>query len=101
MIKSNTSGFKQLEQSAKEIDGENSVPFPELFPQKFMMKYTQFNSIETMLDESPFKIETTEDFSLIDDNKWDEYIRKVTQFDSWEQMQEAAAKEWTIKKLGL
>jgi hypothetical protein len=107
MIKFDNSGFnelerklKKMEQSAQAIEGTNSVPFTELFPDGFMKKFTTFTSIENMLNESPFTIQTDEDFAAIDDSEWDEYIRKVTKFHSWEQMQEEAALEWTAKKLG-
>lgn len=101
------SGFKelerklnQIERNAKNLEGENSVPFTELFPEGFMKKFTEFSSIEKMLIESPFSIETAEDFAAIDDNKWDEFVHRVTKFDSWEEMQLEAVSDWTAKKLG-
>jgi hypothetical protein len=93
--------LKGLEEKAKAIDGENQVPFTEIFPNSFMKMYTSFLSIEEMLDKSPFKIETSEDFKSIPDDEWDEFIRSTTQFKSWQEMINKGGEEWVTKKLGL
>lgn len=106
-MKVNFSGFnelerelKKLEQSVKSIEGENSIPFTDLFPFDFMKRYTQFSSIEDMFNESPFTINSEEDFVAIDDDEWDNFISTSTNFDSWEKMQEAAVVDWTKNQLG-
>jgi hypothetical protein len=102
-----TSGFKKfesklkkIEQNAKRIDGENSIPFNELFPDNFMKQHTQYSSIEDMFNKSPFTIESSEDFAAIDDDNWDIFIKSSTNFESWKQMQDAAAVNWTKNQLG-
>lgn len=92
--------LKELEQNANKLKGDNSVPITELFHPNFMLSYTQFNTIEDMFKKSPFKIDSEEDFKAIDESKWDMFIVVSTKFDSWEEMQETAATEWTAKKLG-
>lgn len=93
--------LKKMQDGAREIDGENHIPFNELFNTKFMREYTKFSSIDEMLDKSGFKIETTKDFESIDVNKWDEYVREVTRFQSWEEMTSEAGKLWVLKQMGL
>lgn len=107
MIKIDFSGFdelerelKKLEQNVQRLEGENSIPFTELFPFEFMKKYTQFHSIEEMFNGSPFTIDSEGDFTAIDDDEWNNFIKTSTNFDSWEQMQEAAVVDWTKNQLG-
>jgi hypothetical protein len=71
VFKFDTSGFDKLQRKLKQVEGENSIPLTELFHVGFMNKYTQFNSIEDMFNQSPFKIESEKDFALIDDFEWD------------------------------
>lgn len=92
--------LKKMQDGARRIDGENNVSFNELFNTTFMRKYTKFSSIDEMLDKSEFKIETNKDFESIDDNKWDEYVREVTTFQSWEEMKSEAGKLWVLKQMG-
>lgn len=107
MIKVDFSGFeelerelKKIEQNLKNIEGENSIPFMELFPFEFMKKYTQFSSINDMFNGSPFTINSEEDFAAIDEYELDNFINKATDFDSWGKMQETAAINWAQKQLG-
>jgi hypothetical protein len=107
MIKVNTSGFKELERKLKKIEnnaqrleGKNYIPLTDLFPSEFIKKHTEFSSIDDMFNESPFLIESAEDFAAIVDDKWDHFIKSSTSFNSWKQMQEAAAVDWTKKQLG-
>jgi hypothetical protein len=107
MIKIDTSGLeelkrklKKIEENGEKLEGQNSVPFTEVFPVEFMKKYTEFSSIDDMFNKSPFKIDSDEDFAAIDDKKWDDFIKTSTKFQTWEKMQEEAAVEWTKKQLG-
>ncbi|MGD6896117.1 hypothetical protein [Bacillus infantis] len=107
-IRTKTKGFnqlsnelKKLQQNAKELEGKQNIPLPELFPDSFMANNTRFSSIQEMFDKSPFKVESEEDFAAIPDAEWDKYVVENTNFSSWENMQEAGVKEWTAKKLGL
>lgn len=92
--------LKDLELRGNSIKGENPVPFTELFPTLFMEKYTNFLAIKVMLNKSPFKIDTEEDFVAIDESLWDKFICDNTRFTTWEEMLQTAATEWTAKKLG-
>jgi hypothetical protein len=95
-----TKKLEKLQEGIEELEGENQVPFDELFPPEFMEKYTSFESIEQMLEESDFKLDTNNDFENLPDKDWDEYVAKNTQFDTWNSMLEEASTEWVSKKLG-
>ncbi|MEG0258434.1 MAG: hypothetical protein RR595_05605 [Lysinibacillus sp.] len=93
--------LEQLSKSAKELEGEQSVPFSELFTHDFMSKYTTFHSLESLLSSGNFKAETDEEFDAIPENELDSHVSKTTDFDNWEDMLGTAVEEYAVKKLGL
>jgi hypothetical protein len=107
MIKLKMTGFnefqrelKRLQRNAERINGENRIPFYHLFSNEFMKGHTKFSSIHEMFEQSPFTVETEEDFLAIDDQEWDEFIKTHSNFNSWAEMQEEAVLEWTTNQLG-
>jgi hypothetical protein len=93
--------LRDLQRKAEQVDGEHSVPLTELFHDEFMLRNTEFPSVETMLEGSGWKIETKEDFANIPDEEWDAFIRERTRFASWDEMKNAAAQEWVSRALEL
>lgn len=91
--------LKRMQKKAKELEGEQQVPFDVLFNNDFMCKYTDFNNIDEMIDKSGFKVENTKDFEAIPDDEWDIYVEKVTRFNSWEEMLEYAADKYVQRKI--
>lgn len=90
-----------LARKAEELDGQHDVPASELLTDSFISQHTSFSSADEMFKASEFKIETQEDFAAIPDNDWDNYIRSISSFDSWQSMLNAAGPEWAKRKLGL
>ncbi len=64
-----------------------------------MRRNTQFGSLEEMLDESEWTVESVEDFAAIPDGPWDTYVKRTTNFRDWNEMQESAAQEWISKRV--
>lgn len=93
--------LEELEHRAEELDGENEVAFPDLFPPKFMRRHTDFASIDEMLEASPWEVEGNDDFAAIPDAEWEKYVANNTRFATWEAMQEKATTEWAARQLGL
>lgn len=93
--------LRDLQRRAEQLDGQHEVSFDDLFPDEFMLRNTEYPSIAELLSGSGFRIETAEDFHAIPDETWDNYIRQHTRFDSWGEMQRAAAEEWMVRQLGL
>ena len=91
-IKFELKGFKELSKNLNKLTKEmkslekQDISFDELFKPEFMRKYTQFKTINEMVDKSPFKVENEEDFKNIPDEKWDNYVREKTSFQSWDEM---------------
>jgi hypothetical protein len=92
-------GLEKLQRSIEAIPGEQSVRFDELFSKSFMTKYTKYESINEMVDKSPFKVESEEDFKKIPDTDWDKYVRENTSFQSWGEMRSKAAEEYLGKQV--
>ena len=108
MIKIEMHGFDQLEKSLHELkrkanllDGEHHLPINEVMTDKFVSKHTEFPSFFAMAAGGNFKVSTREEFAAIPDDKWDEFIRSVSEFDTWQSMLAAASKEWALTNLGL
>lgn len=87
-IKSN---INQLKKNLEEISNTNQLRFDELFNPEFLSEHSSFTSLEDMFDKSGFKVESAEDFKAIPDEEWEDFIVKNTSFESWVDMQKAAA----------
>jgi hypothetical protein len=91
--------LKKLQKRLEELDGSHQIPLNELFDSEFMIEYTDFTSIDAMLEASGFKVETDEDFAAIPDDEWDQFVARTARFASWEEMQQEASNRWVQKKL--
>ena len=90
-----------LARKTEELDGQHNIPVSEILTDSFISQNSSFSSADKMFEASRFKIETQEDFAAIPDNDWNNYIRSVSSFDSWQSMLKAAGLEWAKRKLGL
>lgn len=93
--------LREIQRKAEQLDGEHSIAYTELFSDEFMLRNTEFFSIASMFDESGFSVESSEAFAAISDEEWDVFIRGRTRFASWEQMKNAAAQDWAMRRLDL
>ncbi len=92
-------GFDDLKRRADEIKrkGEAGVQLNDLFPQNFMMKYTNFGSIDEMAKASEADIKSMNDFDKIPAD----FFRKHTRFSSWGEMTKTATEQWVASNLQL
>lgn len=93
--------LKRLQKAAEKLEGKHSVSFAELFTTEFMQKYTPYESLEELFVTGGFEVNSKEDLEAIPDEEMDTHVAQTTKFDSWEDMQSAAVKNYTVKKLGL
>lgn len=93
--------LRDLQRRAEELDGEHQFSFPELFPDEFMLRNTEFPTIDALFAASGFKVESSEDLAAIPDAPWDAFVASRTRFASWDEMKNAAAGEWARRRLGL
>ena len=92
---------KNIGKLTKEFESfkKQKVSFNELFSPGFMSRYTQFRTINEMVEKSPFKVESEEDFKNIPDKEWDNYVKEKTSFQSWDEMMSKAGEEYWGKKV--
>lgn len=81
------------------LGGDHEVSFCDLFPDHFMIKYTDFSSLDEMFKESGFVIESSEHFDEIPDREWDDFIKRRTRFPNWDEMLGIASEEWIMRQL--
>ena len=92
--------LRDLRRNAQALDGTHEIPFSEIFPPSFIKRNAGLEDLEALFEASGFEIESQEDFEKIPDDEWDKFIREQTRFGGWQEMLDAAAKEWAQRKLG-
>jgi hypothetical protein len=90
-----------LQHRLQALEGRHSVPATEMFPDEFILRNTDFQSLEQFFNASSWRIETAADLEAVPDAEWDEYVKMHTRFGSWEEMQRAAGQEWIARQLDL
>lgn len=89
-----------LRRRAESLEGTHTVSFTDLFNDEFMLRNTDFATIEEMLEASGFKFENVEDFEAIPADAWNQFVCSCTRFSAWSEMQSVAGKEWLSAQLG-
>lgn len=91
---------KELEkETGLKIGEQNEIPFDELFTEDFMRLYTEFEAFEQLIEESPWDVESEDDFWDIPDEPFDEYISERTDFPAWKVMGQTALQRYMERKL--
>lgn len=91
--------FEKLQKSIKRIEGEYGLTFDELFPPEFLQRNTRFSSLDEMFEKSGFIVNSRENFKKIPHDVWNKFISDNSKFDSWQDMLNAAVKEWVERQL--
>ncbi|MFQ5828178.1 MAG: hypothetical protein ACE5JD_03355 [Candidatus Methylomirabilia bacterium] len=81
---------------ARRLHGEPPVPLREVLTDSFVRSHTKYQSWEEMLDQSPFRTQSSQNFT---NSRWDAFIRANTKFSSWKEMLKEAAKEMFKREL--
>lgn len=92
-------GLDKLEKQLndlKKIEKKEKVPFDILFNKKFMKKYTNFSSIDELLDKC--SISSLEDIEK-NINVLNMEIKDNSKFNNWNDMKQQAAKEHIENKI--
>jgi hypothetical protein len=91
--------LRELQHRAEGLSGAHEVPISQLLTSEFMLLNTDFESVESMIAASGYKIENQEDLAAIGDEPWDAFVRSRTRFDSWKEMLTAAATAHVSRRL--
>jgi len=87
-----------LAKNTDSIDGQ-SVPLTEILTADFVASSSRFASAQELFDASGFSLNSPEDFKMIPDDEWDEFISKNTSYQNWSEMRDAAIKQWVKGQL--
>ena len=93
--------LKDMERRLRSLDGTHNVSMKDLFPPEFMQKFTDFGTIDEMMNASGFKVESQEDFDNLPTQEWKDFISNRTRFGDWQEMLSAAAKAWAARQFTL
>lgn len=90
--------FDEIDDVRERVESSGGeVPMAELFTSDFMQNYTEFESFEAFLDESPWAVETQAEFETIPTEELDAYVEERTGFDSWETMLSVGGREYVLR----
>ncbi len=64
-----------------------------------MKKHTRFSSIDELFRAGCISVNSPHDLNAILGDEFDQFIRQVTSFSSWDEMYETASLEWVKGKL--
>lgn len=91
--------LKKMEQGAKEMQGEHSYTFEELFPDSFMLKHTQSESIQSFLADLGVPDKMT--FKELPQEDLEAKVKAETSFDSWDSMMSTAVGDIVNRHMGI
>ncbi len=77
----------------------NAVSFQELFNPKFLEEHSKFTSMDDMIWRSGFGIMNLMEVENVNQDKWNEYIAKNTECETWHEFGKVAMIEWMKAKL--
>lgn len=85
--------FKQnLQKVATDKGSRQAISYEDLFTPRFMQKNTSFVTIDVFVKELGAK--SFPEIDQIDKNIVDQFVKKETKFNSWEEMQQRAINEY-------
>jgi hypothetical protein len=86
--------LQELQDKLDRLEQEHEVPLSEVLNDDFISRHTPYVSVTALFEAGGFR---TGD---LQEEKMDAFIRTVSRFQSWQDLVNAAAKEWSAKKLG-
>lgn len=83
---------QNLEKVAEERGDQQAVSYQDLFSPIFMQKNTSFATIDVFVRELGLK--DFQEIEKIDDKVIDDFVKKETRFNNWQEMQQRAVSEY-------
>ena len=83
---------QNLEKVAEERGDQQAVSYQDLFSPMFMQKNTSFATIDVFVRELGLK--DLQEIEKIDDKVIDDFVKKETKFNNWQEMQQRAVSEY-------
>lgn len=89
---------KNMEKAEKAEKAMSMVSFKDLFTPAFMTTYTDFANFGELLVVGKFNVNSFEEFMALLDQAFDDFLKKTTKFQSWEEMQSTAVADYMKKQ---
>lgn len=83
---------QNLEKVAEERGDQQAVSYQDLFSPMFMQKNTSFATIDVFVREIGLK--DFQEIEKIDDKVIDDFVKKETKFNNWQEMQQRAVSKY-------
>ena len=83
---------QNLEKVAEERGDQQAVSYQDLFSPMFMQKNTSFATIDVFVRELGLK--DFQEIEKIDNKVIDDFVKKETKFNNWQEMQQRAVSEY-------
>lgn len=83
---------QNLEKVAEKRGDQQAVSYQDLFSPMFMQKNTSFVTIDVFVRELGLK--DFQEIEKIDDKVIDDFVKKETNFNNWQEMQQRAVSEY-------
>ena len=83
---------QNLEKVAEERGDQQAVSYQDLFSPMFMQKNTSFATIDVFVRELGLK--DFQEIEKIDDKVIDDFVKKETKFNNWQEMKQRAVSEY-------
>ena len=83
---------QNLEKVSEERGDQQAVSYQDLFSPMFMQKNTSFATIDVFVREIGLK--DFQEIEKIDDKVIDDFVKKETKFNNWQEMQQRAVSEY-------
>lgn len=93
--------FAGMATAVAEQSGPANISADDLFPGPFMKTHTVYPSIETFVQDSPLDTEGEPARRQLSEEAIETYVQTVSDFDSYEEMVEAAKIDWLEREMGL
>ncbi|TGE37564.1 hypothetical protein E4K67_12555 [Desulfosporosinus fructosivorans] len=89
---------ENMEKAEKSEKAMSMVSFKDLFTPAFMTTYTDFANFGELLVVGKFNVNSFEEFLALLGESFDEFLKKTTKFQGWEEMQSTAVAEYMKKE---
>ena len=106
--KFSTSGLDELSkkiddisEKSKELSGTHDIPLGDIFTDNFMSRNTSFGSLEEFFNATTWDVSSGEALKAVPDEEADAFVQEHSSYSTWDDMFNAAMKEYLIKRLGL
>jgi len=96
-----TESFTDVARAVDTQDAHTGVSVPDLFTDPFMQAHTEYPTIEAFVRHSPLDSSPSHDDARVSREAIEAYIARSSEFDSWENMVEAAKVAWLEREMGL